>query len=311
MPPRAISQSKMVVSFTYIQHNDERGKARVFSLSIATNSAPPASCFSEVTTVHVEGKGITMMKDLQVRDKVLVGNKNNRAIYQSVYSFGHINKLTPTEYLRLHTGHTSPLEISAAHLLYVQGKEHPVRADSIRTGDMLLQVFPDAPRSPVKVTKIDKVTRNGAYMPLTKDGSIVVNGVLASTYVSIMDNAPAVVTKCLTMVSEDSLLHGWLAPYRMVCMGISSNLCRNDYNVDGISYWLAIGKYIAAVGNGWGSISQMLGIVVFGFFMAVFICVEDLMMFLGTPTGIGAALSVLFAFKTVELKKAMRLKKTC
>ena len=140
---------------------------RVYQIS--TPKAPPCSCFSEVSTVHVQGKGITMMKDLQVNDQVLVQNKNRMPIYQAVYSFGHYNQQTPTEYLRIYTGNKEPLEISPGHLLYVQGKGHPVQAASIRVGDMLLQVSLDAATMPSIVTKINKVTRTGAYMPLTKD----------------------------------------------------------------------------------------------------------------------------------------------
>lgn len=270
----------------------------------------PCSCFSEVATVHVQGKGFTVMKELQVNDRVLVGNKNHQPIYQSVYSFGHYNQVTPTEYLRIYTGPTKPLEISPGHLLHVQGKDHPIRADSIQAGDMLLQVSPDAATPLSPVTKIDKVTRNGAYMPLTKDGHIVVDGVLASTYVSILDHAPAVITKYRNVVTEDSLLHGWLAPYRMVCLGISTHLCQNDYNEEGIAYWLAIGKYIASVGNDWGSVSQMVGLVVLGFFMAVFVALEALLMFLGTPTGFVSAVLLLgLALKALEKKAVWNLQK--
>ena len=64
----------------------------------------------------------------------------------------------------------------------------------------------------IQVTKVDKIARNGAYMPLTKDGTIVVNDILASTYVSIMDDAPIVVSEYQKVWSEDQLLHWWLAP---------------------------------------------------------------------------------------------------
>ena len=105
-----------------------------------------------------------------------------------------------------------------------------------------------------------------------------------------MEHAPSVIAKYLTIfgVTEDTLLHWWLAPYRMVCLGISTKLCHNDYlyNEEGIAYWLVIGKHIAATGKEWGSVSQMVGVVIFGFLMAVLVAVESMVMFLATPAGI-------------------------
>jgi hypothetical protein len=219
-----------------------------------------------------------MMKDLQVQDKVYIGNKGNQPQYQQVYAFGHLDASSPTEYLIIHTAQSgsNPLEISPAHLLYVNGKTDPVRADAIQPGDILSHKPVDAPAKAVAVTKVDRIIRKGAYMPLTKDGSIVVNGIHASTYVSILENAPGIVTKFQSFLSEHDLLHWWLAPYRMVCTGVSSNLCQNDYNQDGIAYWLAAGKYIAQVGDGWGLVFQLVGVAAFTLSMAAGVAFEAL-----------------------------------
>ena len=102
----------------------------------------PCTCFSGDTTVQVQGKGALPMKELQVNDHVLVGkDSNNKPLYQPVYGFGHHETSTPQEFLQIHTSPNTgkPLELSAIHLLYVEGKKDPVRADAIEVGDVLMQ----------------------------------------------------------------------------------------------------------------------------------------------------------------------------
>ena len=253
------------------------------------------TCFSGDTTVQVQGKGAVPMKELHVNDQVLVGkDSNNKPIYQPVYGFGHHETSTPKEFLQIHTSPSSgkPLELSAIHLLYVQGKKDPVRADSIEVGDVLVQTSVEDSTKVVKVTKVKKVVREGAYMPLTKDGTVVVNNILASSYVSILDEAPEVVSKYLSVFSDDQLLHWWLAPYRMVCQGMPS-LCMNDKNEEGIAYWLVFGKSLAKMANGWGFVAQIVGVVVVGLFMAFCMGLEASVAFFGTVPGAVAGVAAL------------------
>jgi len=113
-------------------------------------------------------------------------------------------------------------------------------------------------------------------MPLTAKGTIVVNSIKASTYVSIMENAPEVVNKVLTVVSEDQLLHGWLAPYRIFCLQVAPSLCHNNYQEgeEGIAHWLLFGKILAEFGDNLGWFGQALGLVVVGIFIRICLALE-------------------------------------
>lgn len=75
------------------------------------------------------------------------------------YAFGHHDKSSPTEYLKIHSSESgnSPLKILAAYLLYVSGKSDPVRADTIQLGDILLKKTVDAPTKSVTITKVEKI----------------------------------------------------------------------------------------------------------------------------------------------------------
>ena len=143
-----------------------------------------------------------------------------------------------------------------------------------------MQKATDSPSKTVRVTKVTKVVRNGAYMPLTKDGSIVVSSIHASSYVSIMEDAPEVVKKYLCVLSENQLLHWWLAPYRILCQSMPS-LCENDKNDEGILYWLVFGRSLAKLANGWGMVMQVIGLVLVAAFMAFFVGLEVLVSFFG------------------------------
>ena len=225
-------------------------------------------CFSGDATAHVLEKGSVMMKDLKLNDKVLTGSN-----YQPVYSFGHLDKDMIVEYLQIYpSDKETPLEVSPDHLIFLAGGTNPVRADQIKKGDMVYNTMME----PIEVIKIKSVSKKGAYLPLTADGTIVVNGVLASTYVSISEDAPTIVSLFGYCISEQSLFHWWLAPYRMVCWGLSSKLCREDYGSNNIIHWLNLGHRFAKYGEQQAWWLQMIGAsLVMGALLA-FVAVETI-----------------------------------
>jgi hypothetical protein len=194
------------------------------------------------------------MDMLKVGDIIL--SANNR--YSPVYSFGHLDRDASAVFYQFHIkGNNVSLEMTGSHLLCKEGK--PVRADSIRVGDFL---------SSGQVTNISTVTKQGLYMPLTSDGTLVVDGCLVSCYVSIQDQAPEVVKTAYFYVgNEHNLLHWWLAPYRVFCLSsISGNLCHESasFNNEGILKWLASGARLAESLNELNSvIHHMLGFPLF------------------------------------------------
>merc|ERR1719238_307381 len=137
-------------------------------------------CFPETATVEVLNRGVVPMKDLRAGDYVVTGN--TKKPYQLMYEFGHLETGKSFDYYQIHTeGKLRPLEISGEHLLYASNKGGPVRADSIRVGDVLHAKH----NTLVTVTNIEKVVSKGLYAPLTMDGTIVVDGIVASSYVDI------------------------------------------------------------------------------------------------------------------------------
>ena len=229
------------------------------------SSSGNSGCISGDSIVQVLGKGLVLIKDLQVNDKVFDGEK-----YQPMYSFGHLERDRAMEYLEIHheiAGEGGLIEVSPDHLVFVTGQEDPIRADQIQVGDSLSVLTAEHEWHASTVTKIHlEVSRTGAYLPLTPEGRILVNGVLLSTYVSIQPKVPNILR--IFGVTEQFLFHLWLVPYRMVCLGLSSSLCKNDYDgTNGIAHWLNIGLRFAEFGERQSPPMQWMGVSLVGLFL--------------------------------------------
>lgn len=118
------------------------------------------------------------MKDVKIGDRVLgMGGK-----FHLIYSFVHWSSDPFPEYIRLYTNATSaPLEISSRHFVFrYDQQEVPAVPAFLKVGDVLLGA--ESTQSALEIIKIDTVMKKGFYAPLTADGTIVVNGVVASSY---------------------------------------------------------------------------------------------------------------------------------
>jgi hypothetical protein len=122
-----------------------------------------------------------------------------------------------------------PLEVTRDHLLLASnGKMVP--AGSIQVGDALESV-----QGPSKVIRIDSIQRSGFYAPLTPSGTVAVNGVVASNYVVLQKKGSEYLTLqggFVTPVSQHLMIHLFLSPLRVACLGIYSGFCSNGVDTD-------------------------------------------------------------------------------
>lgn len=216
------------------------------ALASAQTKAPTGSpvlnlCFPGDATVVVEDKGEVSMKALCLGDKVRVANNE----YEPIYSFGHKNKDMFAEFLQIITanvaeGHSSavrdqlPLELSKDHMIFIRGKNQEccgraVPASMIRKDDHLIAATGEL----VVVKGIRTVVRKGVYAPFTKSGTIVVDGILASTYVAIQG------TPEYLFINKIGISYQWLAhafeSFRHRVMDMSGE---ETYTNDGVSLWV-------------------------------------------------------------------------
>jgi hypothetical protein len=185
----------------------------------------PQFCFSGETTVDVKGRGSIAMASLQLGDEILVASGQ----YETVYSFGHRHETDEASYLRFEP---SNLEISMDHMVKIAGSYTP--ASSIRVGDILEMGTGEV----VAVKAIDTVIRRGVYAPFTMSGTIVVNKIKASSYVSFQGSDHLMIGRWRTPLSFQWIAHVSQSPHRLWIrmVGIGEEV----YTDEGMSTWISI-----------------------------------------------------------------------
>jgi len=219
-----------------LHHNDDDDEDLVLSTKqITTEEASDDisktttfSCFSGKVTLQKKNGEHLRMKDLQIGDEILT----SYGIYEPIYSFGHYDMDTPNvAYLQFFP---SKLEISPEHMLFIN-ENKVVAASQVRIGDSFVNDNNDA----VVVTDIRTVLRRGRYAPFTPSGTIVINGVMVSNYISLFNTAEDY------YFSPHWLSHTLVFPRRFWCYYLSNKstrYCHNEsYSSDnGIAVWTQI-----------------------------------------------------------------------
>jgi len=150
------------------------------------------------------------MDSLEIGDFVLTDSG-----YSKVYSFGHKDLNIKVNHLQVFATNMAPghpLEISPEHLLYTfdstTNAKSLIAAGDLRVGDHLVT----KQGTPSKITSVHTVMRHGAYSPLTSAGNLLVDEVLASSYVS-----RGWLKKHISGDTLHAFQHGSVVPYRLFC----------------------------------------------------------------------------------------------
>lgn len=209
-------------------------------VDVSYNASKPSlkvdlsACFSGMSTVEVLGKGSLAMKDLQVGDEVFSGNA-----YEFVYAWAHLEETTKATFLQIHTASKNMLEITAKHMVFVDGKADPIPAIAIQIGDSL---------GGSKVTKIGSIEKTGLYAPLTASGSMMVDGIKVSSYITLQESEFVELRGGHKVMSQHTGIHVMLSPFRMICMGVSSKVCKS-LDAHGMPHYIRQGISLAQWAN--------------------------------------------------------------
>ena len=190
-------------------------------------------CFPGEAMVNVLNKGAKTMMELQIGDKVLTRD----GAYSEVYGFGHRDAdTTETPYVELRTGETS-LTLSNDHMVF-KSTDEAVPAIGIHVGDEIQM----ADGTVATIESVRAVLAKGAYAPFTYSGDLVVDGIVASSYVAFHST-----TGTTSLWGIDVTFH-WMAHTfqsfrRLTCR---LNMCPDEtYNEDGIADWVALPFHFA------------------------------------------------------------------
>lgn len=213
--------------------------------------------------MQVRGRGIVAVKNLKIGDYVLVDTNNH---YEPVYGFGHKEIETQHSYLQIGTASGAQLEISKEHMLFVE-KHGAIPSSLVRLGD---KVYLNNDLDQVKSIQI--VSREGAYAPFTPSGTIIVNGIKASSFVALQNSPDLAIGRFSTGISHQWIARTFELPHRIWCTLITS--CESEeYNPQGISTWVAVPLKIAI----WYIQQDTLTMAVLSIPLLIWLCVLGLL----------------------------------
>jgi len=243
------------------EYVDITGNCDEFFEEPATTEAPtqaPATtagawCFSGDSQVTTQNGGVVNMKDLRLGDMVHVGNDE----YEPIYSFGHYApevKGGAPEMLQIATTKTTkkqpPLQLSRDHMV-AQPDGRFVPAGQLKQGDVLLTMDGTnaGQHTTISITSIDTIRLPkgaGVFAPFTPSGKIVVNGILASSFVSLTGTETLDILGTQTRVSHQWLAWAWERPHWWYCASTFTASCYAEtYTNEGISTWVALPRNVA------------------------------------------------------------------
>ncbi|NXH19395.1 SHH protein, partial [Bucco capensis] len=191
-------------------------KAHIHCSVKAENSvaAKSGGCFPGTATVHLEQGGTKLVKDLSPGDRVLVADTEGRLLYSDFLTFLDREDGSHKLFYVIETRQPrAQLLLTAAHLLFVAPQHNQSQAGTlssralfasrVRPGQLVYvlgeggqQLLPAAVHS----VSLREET-SGAYAPLTAQGTILINQVLAS---------------CYAVIEEHSWAHWAFAPFRLL-----------------------------------------------------------------------------------------------
>lgn len=125
------------------------------------------------------------MRQLNIGDRVRTLGTNGEAMSSEVIAFLHKEIDTEAQFFNLETNGGNNVKLSARHLIFRKKTNTSsisvVFASEINIGDLLYTSNGSVP-SYEAVTRITMTTEIGVYAPLTRQGTLLVDGVLVSCY---------------------------------------------------------------------------------------------------------------------------------
>jgi len=192
-----------------------------------------AQCFPSSAAVSVLTPGGAVatraMEDLRVGDFVQTAGG-----FSKVFAFmDHVSD-TEAEYVQLKTASGYELSLTADHMVYAHAEQTPVLAGTILEGDLLWTASGVAAGFvPSRVVKVQHGLERGMHAPLTEEGSVVVNGVLSSSYAKVK----SLRWGSSVLVSGHDINRYMHEPLRLAC-SLVPRLCeRGWHSAEGRHVW--------------------------------------------------------------------------
>ncbi|KAM9827671.1 sonic hedgehog protein [Neosynchiropus ocellatus] len=183
-------------------------KAHIHCSVKAENSvaAKSGGCFPGSSTVTLQDGSTKAVKDLQSGDKILAADEGGNLVYTDFIMFIDQEPTTRRVFFVIETHTGEKITLTAAHLLFVSrnstdAPSSAIFASQVRPGQNVFVYDPELRAlEPVTVKRIYTQEHVGSFAPLTAQGTVVVDQVLAS---------------CYAVIEDHNLAHWALAPVRL------------------------------------------------------------------------------------------------
>lgn len=155
-------------------------------------------CFPMSGQVMVQGKGTVPLTQLNVGDEVLAMNPDGKLVYSEVIAFLDIKNDTSGHFYMIETESGHKVHLTGKHLIYssdtnrtsfvldsIDSRFEAIYADHAQVGDFLITTHGKSGVRASAIRSVKLVTKQGMVAPLTKTGTIVVDGVVVSCYAFI------------------------------------------------------------------------------------------------------------------------------
>ncbi|XP_070784131.1 sonic hedgehog protein [Enoplosus armatus] len=184
-------------------------KAHIHCSVKAENSvaAKSGGCFPGSSTVTLQDGTKKAVKDLQTGDRVLAADADGNPIYTDFIMFIDQDSTTRRLFYVIETDLGQKITLTAAHLLFVghntteEERMSAIFASQVQSGQKVF-VF-DSERSRLEAVTVKRIytqEHEGSFAPVTVQGTVVVDQVLAS---------------CYAVIEDHDLAHWALAPVRL------------------------------------------------------------------------------------------------
>ncbi|CAK6969305.1 sonic hedgehog protein [Scomber scombrus] len=185
-------------------------KAHIHCSVKAENSvaAKTGGCFPGSSSVTLQDGSTKAVKDLQTGDKVLAADDDGNPIYTDFIMFIDQDSTTRRLFYVIETDAGQKIVLTAAHLLFVahnstdmDERRSAIFASEVQPGQKVFVSDDERIRlEPVTVKRIYTEEHEGSFAPVTVQGTVVVDQVLAS---------------CYAVIEDHDLAHWALAPVRL------------------------------------------------------------------------------------------------
>ncbi|KAI8483075.1 hypothetical protein Bbelb_392310 [Branchiostoma belcheri] len=147
------------------------------------------ACFQDSTKIQLHDGRKAEMRDLKPGDRVQVVTPDGRLAYSPVIAMLHREPDKKTTFLQIYVkGKDGPIRLTPNHLIYATNNPRgnlgrPIFAKAVEEGMSIFLADEESGKvAPAKVREVKEMEATGFYAPLTKEGTIMADGVAASCY---------------------------------------------------------------------------------------------------------------------------------